>query len=181
MFTRVAFVVKNSPLAMPLQINFKYHNTLESAVGAEGLRASDLDASLGKDLVAAFRRRVDSGDIGFPSLPDDRQTARAISEFALDLRPSIDNVLLLGIGGSALGAYALDVAMRGPHPVQSLATGHSRKPRRSHAATPRLVVLDNVDPGVMAAALEQLNPKRTAVCVIAKSGTTAETLAAFLI
>jgi len=42
-------------------------------------------------------------------------------------------------------------------------------------------VLDNVDPGVMAAALEQLNPKRTAVCVIAKSGTTAETLAAFLI
>jgi len=45
-FTRVAFVVKNSLPAMPPQINFNYQNTLE-AVGAEGLRVSDLDASAG--------------------------------------------------------------------------------------------------------------------------------------
>ena len=47
MFTRVAFVVKNSLPAMPPQINFNYQNTLEAAVGAEGLRVSDLDASAG--------------------------------------------------------------------------------------------------------------------------------------
>ena len=42
-------------------------------------------------------------------------------------------------------------------------------------------MLDNVDPALVAAALEAMNPKRTLVVVIAKSGSTAETVATFLI
>src|SRR5438445_667748 len=42
-------------------------------------------------------------------------------------------------------------------------------------------VMDNVDPGFVSAFLEKLNPKRTFVCVIAKSGGTAETISTFLI
>jgi glucose-6-phosphate isomerase len=165
---------------MKARIRFDYDNCLEAAVGGEGLRSAELDGSAATAAVTAFRRRVESGEIGFPALPEDKATAAAVAEFAGDLRGSLDDVLVLGIGGSALGAYALDVALRGPHPVQtapagSKANGAAKPPR------PRLVVLDNVDPGFVAAALERLNPRRTAVCVIAKSGTTAETLSTFMI
>ncbi|MGH9557278.1 MAG: glucose-6-phosphate isomerase [Terriglobales bacterium] len=165
---------------------FDYANTLESAVGAGGLHPGDLDEAAATAAVAAFRKRVDSGEIGFPHLPEDRGVARAVTEFADDLRDAIDDVLVLGIGGSALGSYALDVALRGPHPLQAPVPGSrgargGRKTSARRGAKPRLVVLDNIDPGLAAAALEQLNPRRTAVLVIAKSGSTAETLSQFLI
>jgi len=165
---------------MPTPIRFTYENALEKAVGPDGLRPEELNALAAQDAVAAFRARVDSGEIGFPRLPEDRHTAAAIAEFAAELRPQIDSVLLVGIGGSALGAYALDVALRGPHPVQTALKAGSAN-GKGRGPLPRLVVLDNVDPGVIAAALGQLNPKRTVVCVVAKSGSTAETLATFLI
>lgn len=162
---------------------FHYENALGSAVGAEGLRVSDVSAAAVAHAVESFRKRVDSGEIGFPKLPDDRDVARAVAEFADDLRGSIDDVLVLGIGGSALGSYALDVALRGPHPLQAPvgSAQRSRGRKSQRGARPRLVVLDNIDPGLAAAALEQLDPKRTAVVVIAKSGSTAETLSQFLI
>jgi glucose-6-phosphate isomerase len=49
------------------------------------------------------------------------------------------------------------------------------RPRR------RLVILDNVDPEGVAARLDSLDPRRTAACVITKSGSTAETMANLLV
>ncbi|HWR17191.1 MAG TPA: glucose-6-phosphate isomerase [Terriglobales bacterium] len=164
---------------MAKRIDFNFDNTLASRVGAEGLTANDLDYSSSKDVVNAFRARVDSGEIGFPNLPDDKRVIGAINEFAQSMRKDIDDVLLVGIGGSALGPYALDVAIRGPHPVQLDVSGKAAG--KKIVTRPRLVVLDNVDPGLIDAALSSLNPKRTAVCVITKSGSTAESLAQLLI
>jgi glucose-6-phosphate isomerase len=163
---------------MAVGIAFNYFNAMEKAVGEEGLRPADLDQRAAMAALAGFRARTRSGEVGFPDVPADKRTASAIAEFADDLRPGIDDVLLLGIGGSALGAYALDVALRGPHPLQS---HPGRSNGKAPAARPRLIVLDNIDPGLVAAALAQLDPRRTAVCVIAKSGSTAETLSTFLI
>lgn len=160
---------------MAPKVDFNYDNVLAKRVGEDGLHPTDLNKQKAREAVDAFRERVESGVIGFPGLPDDKETAAAVEEFAEEMRDHIDTVLLVGIGGSALGACALDVAMRGPHPLQA-------PPSRKHAFRgPRLVVLDNVDPGLVQAALDLLTPKRTAVCVIAKSGSTAETLATFLI
>ena len=160
-------------------IRFSYGNALDSAVGADGIRRQDMSQAAAERALGQFRARVDSGEIGFPRLAEDHMSVSAITEFAADVRDSVDDVVVVGIGGSALGAYALDVALRGPHPLQSpipaRKNGSARTPR------PRLVVLDNIDPGVIAAALERLNPRRTLVCVIAKSGSTAETMATFLI
>lgn len=157
---------------MAAPVRFDYSHALESAVGAEGLSPFDLNVNAA-DVVGAFRARVTSGEIGFPELPNDINTAKAVQKFAHGLRGKFEDVVVLGIGGSALGAYALDVAIRGPHPVQV--------DSRGKAPRPRLVVLDNIDPAFIAAALARLNAKKTAVCVIAKSGSTAETLATFLI
>lgn len=159
---------------MSLEIQFSYENAMEKRVGAEGMTKADFDKQAASAAVGAFRARVEAGEVGFPDLPEDIDTARAVEEFAAELRPQIDDVLLVGIGGSALGAYALDVAIRGPHPLQ-------HTPRAKGFRGPRLVVLDNVDPGMIQAALERVNPRRAAMCVVAKSGSTAETLATFLI
>ena len=163
---------------MKAALQFSYQNAMESVVGSDGLRPEDLDPQAALAGLDAFRKRVDSGEIGFPSLPDDRTAQRAISEFAADVRGELDDVIVVGIGGSALGAYALDVALRGPHPVQTAPGKTKGRPREPK---PRLVVLDNVDPGFIAAALERMNPKRALACVIAKSGSTAESLSTFLI
>src|SRR5436305_11716434 len=102
---------------MAFALKFSYDNCLDSAVGNEGISRSDLDAGKCADAVRAFRGRVDSGEIGFPTLPDEKATVSAIAEFADDLRDELDHVCVVGIGGSALGSYALDVAIRGRHPV----------------------------------------------------------------
>ncbi len=67
-----------------------------------------------------------------------------------------DDILILGTGGSSLGGQAL----------YSLAS----------QANPRLHFLDNIDPIIFNSCLEQVNPQRTGILAISKSGSTVETL-----
>src|SRR2546426_821792 len=128
-------------------------------------------ATMAADGLRAFRKRSESGEVGFPHLPFQTALVDSVRKYADGARGGYDAVCLLGIGGSALGSWALDCAMRGPHPVQP---AFSTK-------NPKLVILDNVDPSFVGAALASMNPKKTLVVVIAKSGSTAETMATFLI
>lgn len=68
-----------------------------------------------------------------------------------------DDLLVLGIGGSALGTIAVMHA--------------TNAPRRD-----RVHVLESPDPVHLSAVLKKLDPKRTAVNIVSKSGTTLETL-----
>jgi glucose-6-phosphate isomerase len=94
-----------------------------------------------------------------------------VAKYAASVQGTYDTVCLVGIGGSALGAWALDCGIRGPHPVQG---AHS--PSR-----PRLVILDNVDPAFTRQALDSMSPRKTLVAAVAKSGSTAETVATLMI
>ena len=121
--------------------------------------------------LARFRQRVDAGEYGFPHLPFQAQLIREIQAFTKTVAGTYDTVCVVGIGGSALGAWALDCGLRGPHPVQP---AFSTK-------NPRLVILDNVDPVFIQSALDSMKPSKTLVVPIAKSGQTAETMSTFLI
>jgi glucose-6-phosphate isomerase len=157
-----------------VKIQFDETNLLAEMVGeADGVSRADVAGgrAMAADALHAFQKRSESGEIGFPHLPFQTALIGSVAKYAAEARGSYDAVCLLGIGGSALGAWALDCAMRGPHPVQS---AFSTK-------NPKLVILDNVDPSFAGAALESMNPKKTLVVVIAKSGATAETMATFLI
>jgi len=83
-----------------------------------------------------------------------------IAEFAR-ANAWVRDVLVLGIGGSSLGAKALAAALGG--------------------LGVRLHFADNVEPEPVAALLASLDPRVTLVNVISKSGTTAETMAVFLL
>ncbi|MFG0329938.1 MAG: glucose-6-phosphate isomerase [Phycisphaerales bacterium] len=87
------------------------------------------------------------------------------------------HMVVLGIGGSALGNIALQAALR-PHT-------HNYE-RCADRSGPRLYVLDNVDPllvGDTMRRIERADPtlEHTLVNVISKSGETAETAAQFMI
>ena len=98
---------------------------------------------------------------------------RNIRGFAEGLGQAFDHVLVLGIGGSALGVKALLNALREP--------GWNELSDEGREFYPRLTVLDNVDPSTVAAALRRIDPRRVLVNVVSKSGGTAETMAQYLV
>jgi len=127
-----------------------------------------------KKIVAAIEKERKAGEHRYRDLPHDRLTRQAIEDFARGLRPKADNLVVLGIGGSALGNTALQQALNHPQ-YNSL----SRRQRGG----PRLFVMDNVDPDHFAGLLDAIKNElpRTIFNVISKSGETAETASQFLI
>lgn len=117
-------------------------------------------------------RRAD-GEYGFYDLVDQPAAVREIKAFAEGMGQAHDHVLVLGIGGSALGTKAILNALRPP--------GWNELDDEGREFFPRLTVLENVDPGSVAAALRRIDPRRVLVNVISKSGGTAETMAQYLV
>jgi glucose-6-phosphate isomerase len=144
-------------------LEFDYTNILDSAVGPHGIsqNAFDKAAKSTQLLINALESARTAGQLGFADLPFDEKPAKAVATFARN--HSFPNVLVLGIGGSALGPLALDAALARPN------TGK------------RLVVLDNIDPDFIRDTLDTIVPEDTIVNIIAKSGVTAETMATFAI
>lgn len=145
-------------------LELNYTNVLEDAVGAaQGIPrvAFDKAAESSAHLIGNLDAARNSGALGFMDLPFDDAPVKAVTEFAR--QRAMPNVLVLGIGGSALGPMALDSALARPNSGR------------------RLVILDNIDPDFISDTLETLDPKDTIVNVIAKSGVTAETMATFAI
>jgi glucose-6-phosphate isomerase len=120
-----------------------------------------------------FNRHRDAGDLGFLALPTDEALHRQSTDFAATARGKFDDVVVLGIGGSALGPIALRTALLKPA-WNTLSASERGGP-------PRLHVLDNVDPHTISALLGRLSLDRALFVVTSKSGGTAETMAQYLI
>jgi len=104
----------------------------------------------------ALEARHASGALGFLDLPGRTDLLAAVEAWA-DRADEVDDIVLVGIGGSALSARVF-AALR-PEPL----------------ARPRLHVLDTVDPQAVTTVLEHIDPARTLVLGVSKSGTTLET------
>jgi glucose-6-phosphate isomerase len=117
------------------------------------------------DRVAAADDRIqggiDDGAFGYAALNLPERTDPAAIRAAVEPVADAEAVLTVGIGGSALGATTISSAL-GPSDV-------------THR------VLDNVDPEHTSTVLADLPLAETAVHVVSRSGTTAETLATFLV
>ncbi len=119
------------------------------------------------------RSRRHLGEYGFLGLGDQEGTIGALHRFADGVGQAFDHVLVLGIGGSALGTRALLSALK-PAEWNELSD-------EAREYFPRLTVLENVDPATVAGALGRIDPRRVLVNVVSKSGATAETLAQYLV
>ncbi len=129
----------------------------EPALDREAL--DELDAE-----VAAVHDRITTGmetdEFGYAALNLPERTDTDEIRAAVAPFDDSETVLTVGIGGSALGAATIANALE------------------SETAA---YFLDNVDPEQTTRLLDSLDLSRTAVNVVSKSGTTAETLANFLV
>ena len=139
---------------------------------SEGL-PSALSKIPGQEAVALRRQRAaevarklldgqEAGHVGFARLDQELWGIPGVLSRARELRALGDTLLVLGIGGSALGARALRDALS--------------PAGRGLETQPQLVVLDSLDPGVVRRTLTRLDPARTLVAAVSKSGGTLETV-----
>ena len=157
-------------------LRLEYGRMLQDGLdGLHGLTRVQL-ADLGRrfsGVHAEVRARRAAGEYGFYDLAEQGTAVRSITQFASGVGQAFDHVLVLGIGGSALGARALLTALRAP--------AWNELDDEGRDFYPRLTILDNVDPASVHAALGRIDPRRVLVNVVSKSGSTAETMAQYLV
>ena len=152
-----------------------FNNMTVEAVGPEhGLTAEELEgaASRAPALVRDLAERRAEGELPWMDLPYADGVVAEVREAADQLRDRFENLVVLGIGGSALGLIALHRALCPPE--------YNLLPRDRRGG-PRLFVCDNIDPDAFDWVLEEAEPEKTIYNVVTKSGTTAETLAQLLV
>ena len=143
--------------------------------GIHGVTPERLQALVGRfpAVLDEIRSRRAKGEYGFMDLGAQDDTIASIVQFAEGAGQAYDHLIVLGIGGSSLGARALVGALR--KPAWNELTDEERE------FYPRITILENVDPTSIAAALGRIDPRRALVNVVSKSGGTAETLAQYLV
>ncbi|MCY2927779.1 MAG: glucose-6-phosphate isomerase, partial [Planctomycetota bacterium] len=158
-------------------INLYWKNATDKVVGPEhGLTGEDLAAVAGpvEAAHAALMDQVRHGQPGYTALPDHPSYPSQVKQLAAQYRGNTTDLVVLGIGGSALGAIAIQNALNPA--TYNLISDKKR-------GGPRLFVLDNVDPALISDTLKFLGRRleTTLFNVISKSGETAETAAQFMI
>ena len=157
-------------------ITLDFSNMVMEHLGVRGVDSERLGGDLADrfraahESVEAIRR---SGEMGFFELPYDSDALAQAQELADQIEGRFENLVIIGMGGSALGARTLRDALLG-----SLWNERSNEER---AGRPRMYILDNVDPGAVLDVVEYLDLRRTLFNVVSKSGSTAETMALYLV
>ncbi|MBX5483883.1 MAG: glucose-6-phosphate isomerase [Myxococcaceae bacterium] len=146
----------------------------DEQIGANGISLRDLEelAPRVKQLHAELQEKRRTKVLPFFDLPTDTAASEAAKAIAADLSKSYDNLLVLGIGGSSLGAKALFSGLC--HPL------HNLLPKEKRGGM-RLFFPDNADPVTFSGILDAVDLEKTAVAAITKSGGTAETWSQMLV
>jgi glucose-6-phosphate isomerase len=153
------------------KIKLDISKTLQAVPGIE----EDIER-MRPDLAAAAQgveAKRESGLLGFFDLPSDAEGANAVLRIAEYIKQNFKNLVVIGIGGSALGNRMLHGALN--HPRYNELTHAQRN------GCPRVYVLDSIDSDRLKGLLDVLDLKETAFNVITKSGGTVETMANFMV
>ena len=169
----VAQPSKNSPAdiaAAASRLHIDTARLYRDAVGAEGVDRDEIEALL-PDLRNVHQMLAEKSAGGLEAeyacltLHDTMPESLAQIEAMAEPIRHFENVAIIGIGGSSLGAKAV---------LQALDTGQD-------ASSPRLHFLENIDPRRLDRLLRNWTAEKTAVIAISKSGGTIETVIQLLI
>jgi glucose-6-phosphate isomerase len=148
-----------------MTVRLDLNGLLAAAVGSDGLAPEDLtglEAELARVRQELGERRS-AGGLAFADLPVRQGDVRLVTDTAAAVRRDFDTLVVVGMGGSALGTRAL---------VTALARAGDGL---------EVVVADSIDPQAFGVLLGRVDLRRTLFNVVSKSGETAETMAQFLI
>lgn len=158
------------------KVELYYKNVTAEVIGEEhGITAEQfeqLEQEVSQAIHDVNNARID-GETPYRDLPYNSKYADSVKQVAAQFEENCENLVVLGIGGSALGNIAVQTAL---NPYMYNLDDRQRNGR------PRLFVLDNVDPAQFASFAEWLGDKldKTVINVVSKSGRTAETASQFL-
>lgn len=160
-------------------ITLDYRYSDEMVIGHDnGLNLND-EFNKYKDtiahIIADLNKRKDKPGqwLQWMNLGYSEETVWYVKEYAAMVQGRFDNILVLGIGGSALGGIAVTEALLKPY--WNLLSDEQRN------GLPKIFFLDNIDPDTIKGLLDVLDLEKTLVNVITKSGSTAETMSQFMI
>ncbi|MDR2503562.1 MAG: glucose-6-phosphate isomerase [Deltaproteobacteria bacterium] len=128
----------------------------------------DQGRELARDYLPMLKAELSGGRLPFVTMPYLESLKEELPKVMSRFGDNFKHMLLLGIGGSALGPRALQRAFL---PEQDW-PGHEG---------PWLWIADNIDAPALGAWMDRLPPKDTLVVVISKSGGTIETMAQYFI
>lgn len=153
-------------------LRYDYHDMLRSKVGAEGVDAADLAALFGKlaQARAALAEQHKNQPLGFFDVPKLRPSEREMEKILEGLPKDVDTLIVIGIGGSLLGAQALMRACLG-----------LGKDRRFRKPLRVLFTGDATDPQAFADLDADVDWNRVALNVVSKSGDTIEPMSLFIL
>ena len=160
-------------------IKLSYRNADSAVIGAEhGLNITEefnnYQEKIASIITSLNQRKDKPGQwLQWMNLGYNEETVWYVKEFASMVRNRFENILVLGIGGSALGGLAVTNALLQPY--WNLL---SKKQRDNY---PKIFFLDNIDPDTINGLLQVLELKKTLINVITKSGDTAETMSQFMV
>ena len=160
-------------------IEFNYRNVKQEVIGAENGLNIEEEFNSYKDTIHRIIADLNSNKdkpgqkLQWMNLGYNEETSWYVREFAAMVENRFDNVLILGLGGSALGGKAVCEALLPPY------WNFLTKEQRNNY--PRIFFLDNIDPDQMNSLLKILDLKKTLVNVVTKSGSTAEVMAQYMV
>lgn len=119
-------------------------------------------------LIKPYLKKIKARDQGFYKTIDDKKTITEIENFAAKVKNKYEDIVVLGIGGSALGTICLQQSLK-----------HLFENEIFDEEVPSLHVVDNIDPELILAINDLINYEKTLFIVVTKSGGTPETLAQY--
>lgn len=157
-------------------IKFDYNNMMTEFIGEdEGISFQELNSLLlkkGKSAHDQFKSSRGIDMMGWTELPYNQKSIIKDIKACAKRVKKFDNFVVLGIGGSALGANAL---------FNALCHMHHNELKKSKRKSPKFYVEDNIDPVRMKELLDVVDLEKTVFNVITKSGSTSETMSQFMI
>jgi glucose-6-phosphate isomerase len=156
-----------------MTITLDLSNVFSDSIGPHGLDQKVLNENIAA--LDGYNRELTSAPYPFMKLPETRFQFNEMKILAGTIKKKgIKNLVLLGIGGSALGTETIFNALLHPfHNYDNNVRGEK----------PRYFIVDNIDPHKINAIIEIIKPEieKTLLVVISKSGETPETISQFMI
>jgi len=146
-------------------ISYDFSSALKEKIGPAGIPAKSKKALMPrlKRIREGLKQAHAKGSVGFLSIPERRSDLRRVVALAKEISRKFKTLIVIGIGGSDLGARAF---------VRALDEGKGMDVRFIGA---------NTDPEEIAALLDSVDLKKCALNVISKSGDTIEPMSTFLL
>ena len=145
-------------------LKYEFQNMLAAQVGSHGVSQDELkELSIKlKDIHSSLVKDYKDGGLGFTHLPEDSEMIKQVEQVADNLQAKFKNLIVIGIGGSDLGARAL---------LRALDQGQDLRVYFLGATT---------DPEEIKQILSEVDLKDTALNIVSKSGGTIEPMSTFL-